>query len=424
MFQSKVKSRKQIKLVNNKGFSLVEVIVAMVLLSIIAISTMLIFERMQSTNQKSNEYQGGLSFGNSLLDSLETLSYADILNKTQDESGMHYDAKVIEQKLRPLVDFNEIENYLVEEEKRVTFHVKSDDYDADVEVKENNNSINTVSFPSIDALNAEETYVLNLGNVKASGLNTYDGTKYDEEAAQWYLAKNEEYIASLAGDEDFYGTSLTREELYENVARMVTISLDYVDGYTTVKGQLSYKFDEDVNNAYAYLAEDNLDYTIDIPLHQQMLKNLYLVYGLTEYRSDKIDFVVSKSYVEDKQKLKLFIMAQNSSYITGKVDELSIEADNDYNAKLKDNGISYISENGDTVQECVTVFSNSTVIKNLVVNRYLGFQYTKDGNYTREDGTISPYDVKKDVKLFDITVKVYDKNGTNVYSKSGTSILK
>ena len=61
----------------NSGFSLIEVVVSMTIISIIFVSTMLAFQRLQKTNEASNEYQKGQSFGSTIMDSLSTLDYSD-----------------------------------------------------------------------------------------------------------------------------------------------------------------------------------------------------------------------------------------------------------------------------------------------------------------------------------------------------------
>ena len=61
----------------NSGFSLIEVVVSMTILAVIFVSTMLVFQRLQKTNEASNEYQKGQSFGNTIMDSLSTLDYSD-----------------------------------------------------------------------------------------------------------------------------------------------------------------------------------------------------------------------------------------------------------------------------------------------------------------------------------------------------------
>lgn len=410
---------------NNNGFSLVEIVVAMIILSIVAISSMMIFQSMQKVNEKSKEYADGEIFGNSLVDGLESLYYRDFLHEAgESETDKKYDSMIVDSKLKTDIGYEKIDNYSMLNDGSIIFDAYKGKYKAKVTITKDNSEINTVKFPTIDSLNAEETYVINLSNQKASGLNTQDGTTYDEMAANYFIEQNKIYISQLLNDDSKASyTNLTQEDVEYSVERCVNITLSYKDGYTDVEEELIYTMDKDINDIYFYLPEDKRVYTITVPLHQQMIKNLYLVYGLPLYKTDQINFKVEDSYADyaEKNNLKLFIMAQNARYITGNVNDITFDTDKEYANKVS---LYYKASN--TVRPCINVYSNSTVMKQRVNDLHCnGFQYTKDGKYTDIDTDhTDAYAVKEDVKLFHVNVQVYDETETNIYSKNGTSILR
>lgn len=97
---------------NNNGFSLVEIVVAMIILSIVAISSMMIFQNMQKVNEKSKEYADGEIFGNSLVDGLESLYYRDFLHETgEPKADKKYDSMIVDSKLETDIGYEKIDNY-------------------------------------------------------------------------------------------------------------------------------------------------------------------------------------------------------------------------------------------------------------------------------------------------------------------------
>lgn len=405
----------------NSGFSLIEVVVSMTILSIIFVSTMLAFQRLQKTNEASNEYQKGQSFGNTIMDSLSTLDYSDIEDYVSGKS-----TKLLS------------DDYTIEESKEtldgIELKVLYKDMIANVKVNdkiedENIKNINTIQFPSIDSLNAEETYVVNLSGKKAEDVNIRSGNDdYDKQALNYFLDANRAYIAELTGqDKDAFYTTLTEEDLKDIVTKTINLNLDYIDGYTIVNEEIKYEIDEDKNNELNYVQEDDRIYTMTMPVHQQIMKNLYCIYAYSGLKSDEINFHTSQALLDSKNLIKVFILAQNASYITGTVTNITLDTDATYQNKLN---ISYSSDNDTT--ECMTVFTNSTVIKDKIMSiPKLGFKIKDDGNYLVEkngnletDNKPHAYDVKKSTKMFNIDVQVTDKDGTNLYSSDHNKVLK
>lgn len=405
----------------NSGFSLIEVVVSMTILSIIFVSTMLAFQRLQKTNEASNDYQKGQSFGNTIMDSLSTLDYSDFEDYVSGKS-----TKLLS------------DEYTIEESKEtaegIELKVLYKDLIANVKVNdkiedENIKNINTIQFPSIDSLNAEETYVVNLSGKKAEDVNIRSGNDdYDKQALNYFLDANSAYIAELTGqDKDAFYTTLTEEDLKDIVTKTINLNLDYIDGYTIVEEEIKYEIDEDKNNELNYVKDDDRVYTMTMPVHQQVMKNLYCIYANSGLKSDEINFYTSQALLDSKNLIKVFILAQNASYITGTVTDITLDTDATYQNKLN---INYLSDN-DTI-ECMTVFTNSTVIKNKIMRiPKLGFKIKDDGNYQVEkngnletDNKPHAYDVKKSTKMFNIDVQVTDKDGTNLYSSDQNKVLK
>lgn len=410
----------RVKNQRNKGFSLIEVVVAMTVLAVIFVSTMMLFQRLQKTNEASNDYQHGQSFGNTLMDSLSTCDYSDIEDYASGKST------------KLLSDDYTIED-CSNDNGTITMKVLNKDLIANVTVDdkitdENIKNINTIQFPSVDSLNAEETYVVNLSGKKAVDVNVSDNEDYDEQALQYFLNANKAYIAELTGlDSDAFYTTLTEEDLKDIVTKTINLNLDYIDGYTIVKEEITYEIDENKNNELNYVAEDDRVYTMTMPVHQQVMKNLYCIYAYSGLESDKINFHTSQALLDSKNQMKVFILAQNASYITGTVTDITLDTDATYKNKLS---ISYTSDNDTT--ECMTVFTNSTVIKSQVKDLgKIGFKIKEDGNYQVEkDGKLETdnnphaYDVKKSTKMFNISVQVTDKNGISLYSSDQSKVLK
>ena len=405
----------------NSGFSLIEVVVSMTIISIIFVSTMLAFQRLQKTNEASKEYQKGQSFGNTIMDSLSTLDYSDFEDYVSGKS-----TKLLS------------DEYTIEESKEtlegIELKVLYKDMIANVKVNdkiedENIKNINTIQFPSIDSLNAEETYVVNLSGKKAEDVNIRSGNDdYDKQALNYFLDANRAYIAELTGqDKDAFYTTLTEEDLKDIVTKTINLNLDYIDGYTNVEEEIKYEIDEDKNNELNYVKEDDRVYTMTMPVHQQVMKNLYCIYAYSGLKSDEINFHTSQALLDSKNLIKVFILAQNASYITGTVTDITLDTDATYQNKLN---INYLSDNDTT--ECMTVFTNSTVIKDKIMRiPKLGFKIKDDGNYLVEkngnletDNKPHAYDVKKSTKMFNIDVQVTDKDGTNLYSSDHNKVLK
>lgn len=399
MCQNRVR-RKQ----RNSGFSLVEVIVSMVLLTIVTLSTMMIFQRMQKKNIESVSYQDGISVGNTILDSIETASFKKLSN---------------EDKVKNLLQGYTILGYSSQSES-VTFTASNEEYIADVSISKGDNDVNTVLFPKVDSLNAEDTCVLNLGNREADEINSKKGTDYDEEASQVFINRNKSYIAELIGqDRDVFYTTLDKESICSIVNRKVHIDLNYIGGYTNVSGYITYELDKEKNDDYCYVRDDEREYTIQLPLQQGITKNLYLIYALPEYNSDKITFSLTKDFISAfaEEPFKLFFMAQNSSYITGNVDGLTFDTDAEYNSRL---GISVETEIP-VVTERIKCFSNSTVIKTKIeYNASPAIKYTT----TSDDNDYTASELEQDIKLYNVSVTVKDKDGVNIYSTNGTSVLQ
>ena len=405
----------------NSGFSLIEVVVSMTIISIIFVSTMLAFQRLQKTNEASNEYQKGQSFGSTIMDSLSTLDYSDFEDYVSGKS-----TKLLS------------DEYTIEESKEtlegIELKVLYKDMIANVKVNdkiedENIKNINTIQFPSIDSLNAEETYVVNLSGKRAEDINVKSGNDdYDKQALNYFLDANRAYIAELTGqDKDAFYTTLTEEDLKDIVTKTINLNLDYIDGYTNVEEEIKYEIDEDKNNELNYVKEDDRVYTMTMPVHQQVMKNLYCIYAYSGLKSDEINFHTSQALLDSKNLIKVFILAQNASYITGTVTDITLDTDATYQNKLN---INYLSDNDTT--ECMTVFTNSTVIKDKIMRiPKLGFKIKDDGNYLVEkngnletDNKPHAYDVKKSTKMFNIDVQVTDKDGTNLYSSDHNKVLK
>ena len=405
----------------NSGFSLIEVVVSMTIISIIFVSTMLMFQRLQKTNEASNDYQKGQSFGNTIMDSLSTLDYSDFEDYVSGKSTKLLSDEYTIEESKETLDGIELKVLYKDLIANVTVNDKIED--------ENIKNINTIQFPSIDSLNAEETYVVNLSGKKAEDINVKSGNDdYDKQALNYFLDANRAYIAELTGqDKDAFYTTLTEEDLKDIVTKTINLNLDYIDGYTIVEEEIKYEIDEDKNNELNYVKEDDRVYTMTMPVHQQVMKNLYCIYAYSGLKSDEINFHTSQALLDSKNLIKVFILAQNASYITGTVTDITLDTDATYQNKLN---INYLSDNDTT--ECMTVFTNSTVIKDKVMRiPTLGFKIKDDGNYQVEkNGTLETdnkphaYDVKKSTKMFNIDVQVTDKDGTNLYSSDQNKVLK
>ena len=405
----------------NSGFSLIEVVVSMTILSIIFVSTMLAFQRLQKTNEASNDYQKGQSFGNTIMDSLSTLDYSDFEDYVSGKSTKLLSDDYTIEDAKETLDGIELKVLY----KDLIANVKVNDKIEDENIK----NINTIQFPSIDSLNAEETYVVNLSGKKAEDINIIsDNDDYDKQALNYFLDANKAYIAELTGqDKDAFYTTLTEEDLKDIVTKTINLNLDYIDGYTNVEEEIKYEIDEDKNNELNYVKEDDRVYTMTMPVHQQVMKNLYCIYAYSGLKSDEINFHTSQALLDSKNLIKVFILAQNASYITGTVTDITLDTDATYQNKLN---INYLSDNDTT--ECMTVFTNSTVIKDKVMRiPTLGFKIKDDGNYQVEkngnletDNKPHAYDVKKSTKMFNIDVQVTDKDGTNLYSSDHNKVLK
>ena len=405
----------------NSGFSLIEVVVSMTIISIIFVSTMLMFQRLQKTNEASNDYQKGQSFGNTIMDSLSTLDYSDFEDYVSGRSTKLLSDEYTIEESKETLDGIELKVLYKDMIANVTVNDKIED--------ENIKNINTIQFPSIDSLNAEETYVVNLSGKKAEDINVKSGNDdYDKQALNYFLDANRAYIAELTGqDKDAFYTTLTEEDLKDIVTKTINLNLDYIDGYTIVEEEIKYEIDEDKNNELNYVKEDDRVYTMTMPVHQQVMKNLYCIYAYSGLKSDEINFHTSQTLLDSKNLIKVFILAQNASYITGTVTDITLDTDATYQNKLN---INYLSDNDTT--ECMTVFTNSTVIKDKVMRiPTLGFKIKDDGNYQVEkngnletDNKPHAYDVKKSTKMFNIDVQVTDKDGTNLYSSDQNKVLK
>ena len=405
----------------NSGFSLIEVVVSMTIISIIFVSTMLVFQRLQKTNEASNEYQKGQSFGNTIMDSLSTLDYSDIEDYVSGKSTKLLSDEYTIEESKETLDGIELKVLYKDLIANVTVNDKIED--------ENIKNINTIQFPSIDSLNAEETYVVNLSGKRAEDVNVKSGNDdYDKQALNYFLDANKAYIAELTGqDKDAFYTTLTEEDLKDIVTKTINLNLDYIDGYTIVEEEIKYEIDENKNNELNYVKDDDRVYTMTMPVHQQVMKNLYCIYAYSGLKSDEINFHTSQALLDSKNLIKVFILAQNASYITGTVTDITLDTDATYQNKLN---INYLSDNDTT--ECMTVFTNSTVIKDKVMRiPTLGFKIKDDGNYQVEkngnletDNKPHAYDVKKSTKMFNIDVQVTDMDGTNLYSSDHNKVLK
>ena len=405
----------------NSGFSLIEVVVSMTIISIIFVSTMLVFQRLQKTNEASNEYQKGQSFGNTIMDSLSTLDYSDIEDYVSGKSTKLLSDEYTIEESKETLDGIELKVLYKDLIANVTVNDKIED--------ENIKNINTIQFPSIDSLNAEETYVVNLSGKRAEDVNVKSGNDdYDKQALNYFLDANKAYIAELTGqDKDAFYTTLTEEDLKDIVTKTINLNLDYIDGYTIVEEEIKYEIDENKNNELNYVKDDDRVYTMTMPVHQQVMKNLYCIYANSGLKSDEINFHTSQALLDSKNLIKVFILAQNASYITGTVTDITLDTDATYQNKLN---INYLSDNDTT--ECMTVFTNSTVIKDKVMRiPTLGFKIKDDGNYQVEkngnletDNKPHAYDVKKSTKMFNIDVQVTDMDGTNLYSSDHNKVLK
>lgn len=405
----------------NSGFSLIEVVVSMTILSIIFVSTMLMFQRLQKTNEASNDYQKGQSFGNTIMDSLSTLDYSDFEDYVSGKSTKLLSDDYTIEESKETLDGIELKVLYKDLIANVTVNDKIED--------ENIKNINTIQFPSIDSLNAEETYVVNLSGKRAEDVNVKSGNDdYDKQALNYFLDANRAYIAELTGqDKDAFYTTLTEEDLKDIVTKTINLNLDYIDGYTLVNEEIKYEIDENKNNELNYVKDDDRVYTMTMPVHQQVMKNLYCIYANSGLKSDEINFHTSQALLDSKNLIKVFILAQNASYITGTVTDITLDTDATYQNKLN---INYLSDNDTT--ECMTVFTNSTVIKDKIMRiPTLGFKIKDDGNYQVEkngnletDNKPHAYDVKKSTKMFNIDVQVTDMDGTNLYSSDHNKVLK
>ena len=422
---------------NNKGFTLIEIVISSVIIGLLLIGLVTAFLSVRTITTTSSKQDTAVSLSNTLLESFRNFKYSDITeaNKNNILVATGFDLT------NSTVDFNDDST-----KKTLVFHniVKDlGNFKATVEVEPSvDTSINSFNFPQVGDIISDSSVIIDTKTMTANySKDEYDNyirdnednsflanndNSYDNLVLQELRSKNIEYITGLYkeecrridelnevnndvipypvfGEKAKYGVDkyafISDNEIKKLISKSMNLYTGTYNNYKQLDCYLSYKV---VDNCYDIFGENNIEFKYDIYTSKYLsdLKNLYIIYEPTEFKSDNIILVNGKDSIEDTLKYNLF-------FIVGNKYNKDYVSHNNFRTSVPNLVFKYQQKNP---ADSISLYTNCENLDNSIN------MYRKSYDLYKSDNTST--------KLYNIKVTINDEAGVELYSNVSSSILK
>lgn len=413
----------------NKGFTLTEVIVSMLILVILFLGVFTAFTALQNVNLTANKTQKEIDLGSSILEGMYDVSYDKLANETQTVNFLttsfipsNFDYTEAEQTRTILAD-SSIQYNLTNIKGSVS------DYDVQVNISPIT-SVNSKGFSDFTTTSHNNTTILNV--------NTQDNTdsSYDTVAVNEFLARNKAYIDAKYNEahneyervkyihDNINSSIVVGEEPVLGTVPYVYQDINTITNNTTENIKIHvYK---DTNNSYysfeiQYTIPEDLavewfgdvvqgeqDITINKDTSVPELLNLILLFPKTICKEETIEVINGKDTVDSLCSLNFyFIYTTNAS-------EYVNEVGHQYDVS----NLTFKYKNGESLNLAFPVNQENTPkIYTNVSQIYNAFNMYSMGKYAQIFELAKAYN-----RMYNVNVHVLEKT-SNTFTELSDSII-
>ncbi len=214
------------KLKNNKGFSLVELLIGVAILGIIAIPLINIFIVSTNTFERSRKMGEATLVAQSIAESIEAETFSDILSNPVVIADEASSGRLVSQKdYEYVISLENLVNGMSNFDARVTFSAGNTSESTAIAQYENINSVEIAQFESMDALFAQNKYVQTIHGSDYTSSNDPDKISLEE-------------ITIIARAQGFYRLASSQ--------RQITLELNDIDpdpDVTLISARVIYEYE-------------------------------------------------------------------------------------------------------------------------------------------------------------------------------------
>lgn len=414
---------------NDKGFTLVEVVVCSIIIALLTISLVIAFSSIRQVNKSSSDIDAAVSLSDTIIEKMRTIKYDDIT-----------EAK-LSSKLTLPSEYTgySCSNVSVRENSK-SFEINNIVYDlsnlnAKITVSPADNSINEANFTSIGDIASSTSCIIDSRSTtnlyRADFLKNEDGSykdstalSYDNLTVQDLMIQNNQYLeakyndlASKTDGEDIplWGTGefvlATEDEIYQSLYKTTDVTFTKDGAMFTVNAYVNYKINREDLFGQSTITKQ---YKLIDNKKFKSLTDLYIIYENTKCVSDTLTIYngaknKNGEAIDNAVELNLFFIIPNkytSDYVT-----INKSLGN-YTAIVPANLVINNLVQRDPNPKLVTCYTN---VKNLSLGSCVANIITNNRVNKEED---------KRTRLYDVTIDIEDSSGANVCSKTVTSALK
>ena len=438
---------------DNRGVTLVEVIVTTVLLGIVIFPTLNTFSLSRYTNLTSKKYIKAEQLSTSTLENIYNISYNNIVDTYNYRLEPKYNElnDIINNKLdKNNWEINKVNDneYILSREE----NIKYEDYKISLDIKEHNyNGINNYEYPIIENLYTDNTCIINptgntidfkiedgkyiqhMDSIKYYEYNT--SNSYDNRVVSFYESANISYIKKkwqracekidkfnlehekegikleypVLGEDEYQFASV--DEIKSLISKETTIEVYKGKTFTFVNSSITYELNQlDNNGNWHAIIEDEEN-------KEAVNKNRSVTYALlsnSKYTElNNIYYMVvplSDSWKSDTVTLKNGRDMGSVIKFNMFIDMQPFDSDNNESNKLPEIKFTSASANKD-----IHLYTNDSNI---------GYSNPTIANTVNNIDNILTKHEDKNAKAYDIELQITNKNGSTVYIRRKSNNIK
>lgn len=412
---------------DNKGFTLVEVVVCTVIISLMLAGLVMAFMSVRKVNYTASKQDVALDLASSMLESLRGVAYTDIgtvdLLPDADSTFLDNDTEKVwiyrnidrgsgvfkatlavtpsskdinDAQFPNVLDIAKDSTVVIDTKTMTTIYGK-DEYDK--YIRQADNSFEADHSNSYDALTLYELVDMNVEYI--SGLYEERCREIDEQ--------NELYGGVIIpyppfGSEAVYGVDefafIPEDEILKLVDRELRVYTGNTNTYKEIDCSLIYTM-SGVDCERIFGQSKEFEYRIYSSKYLNELDNLYILYEPTDFNKDSVT-VVNGNTADETLVYNLFFIVGNT-----------------YNKAYANSGI-YMADN---IQNLEFDYTQASSIDKQVI-LYTNYEFITPGIYITKKSYNMYESLDARTRLYDVSITIEDENGTNLYSDVKTSILK
>lgn len=406
---------------NDKGFSLVEVLISMIVVSLLLICLVSAFRATRQLNSVASKRDQAINIASSLMEKLKGVEYESIsdnenavfslLVENEFEPFDFSTASIVkESALNPTYTISGIEGNL--SNYKVTLELFPDSYSDE----------NNVKFPIFESLNEADTmmldtYGMNLvfnkndeNYIKETDEYKYsysDTNSWDNLALMEFEDRNKAYINKIG-----VGAYKTESELKSMIDKEFSIDIKGDTNSAVISVKINYIMKDSI--APTVIGE-NIDNTVTYDIVRsntyERLENIYFLYNESFYNSDTIK--VNNGVVGNNDSsipFNLFVLVQNEYNKDAVKNIMNLRSD--IYKKATANKLNFKYNQVSPVANLLTLYTNCDKVKVIspIIKRV-------DTNYAYRQG-------ESRTRYYGVKITVTDGSDTFLYSTVESGILK